>query len=146
MAATTPPGCAAPGNPAPNPEAVQEFRVITNNYAAEYGRYPAGVVDVVTKSGTNQFHGAAFEFFRNENLNAKRWAPPGVDVGEGSARSQPVRRRVRRTDRQGQDVLLRQLLRPAAGGDLLSEHRGRPDGARARGRLLAVGAEDRAIR
>jgi len=71
-------GLRGTGNPAPNPEAVQELRVITNNYAAEYGRYPAGVVDVVTKSGTNQYRGAAFEFFRNENLNAKRWAPPGT--------------------------------------------------------------------
>jgi len=71
-------GLRGTGNPAPNPEAVQELRVITNNYAAEYGRYPAGVVDVVTKSGTNQFHGAAFEFFRNEKLNARRWAPPGT--------------------------------------------------------------------
>lgn len=71
-------GLRGTGNPAPNPEAVQEFRVITNSYAAEYGRYQAGVVDVVTKSGTNQFHGAAFEYFRNEKLNAARWAPPGV--------------------------------------------------------------------
>ena len=71
-------GLRGTGNPAPNPEAVQEFRVITNNFAAEYGRYPAGVIDVVTKSGTNQFHGAAFEFFRDEALNAKRWAPPGA--------------------------------------------------------------------
>ena len=71
-------GLRGTGNPAPNPEAVQEFRVITNNFAAEYGRYPAGVIDVVTKSGTNQFHGAAFEFFRDEALNAKRWAPPGT--------------------------------------------------------------------
>jgi hypothetical protein len=70
-------GLRGTGNPAPNPEAVQEFRVITNNYAAEYGRYPAGVVDIVTKSGTNQLHGALFEFFRNETLNARRWAPPG---------------------------------------------------------------------
>jgi len=70
-------GLRGTGNPAPNPEAVQEFRVITNSYAAEYGRYPAGVVDVVTKSGTNQLHGAAFEFFRNEKLNSPRWAPPG---------------------------------------------------------------------
>jgi hypothetical protein len=75
-------GLRGTGNPAPNPEAVQEFRVITNNYAAEYGRYPAGVVDVVTKSGTNQFHGAVFEFFRNEKLNAKRWAPPGVTAAK----------------------------------------------------------------
>ena len=71
-------GLRGTGNPAPNPEAVQEFRVITNNFAAEFGRYPAGVIDVVTKSGTNQFHGAAFEFFRDEALNAKRWAPPGT--------------------------------------------------------------------
>jgi Carboxypeptidase regulatory-like domain len=71
-------GLRGTGNPAPNPEAIQEFRVITNNYAAEYGRYPAGIVDVVTKSGTNELHGAAFEFFRDESLNAKRWVPPGV--------------------------------------------------------------------
>ncbi len=70
-------GLRGTGNPAPNPEAVQEFRVITNSYSAEYGRYQAGVVDVVTKSGTNQFQGAVFEFFRNEKLNAKRWAPTG---------------------------------------------------------------------
>ena len=70
-------GLRGTGNPAPNPEAVQEFRVITSNFSAEYGRYPAGVVDVVTKSGTNQWRGAAFEFFRDESLNAKRWAPPG---------------------------------------------------------------------
>ena len=71
-------GLRGTGNPSPNPEAVQEFRVLTNGYSAEYGRYSAGVVDVVTKSGTNQFHGALFEFFRNESLNSERWAPPGV--------------------------------------------------------------------
>jgi len=71
-------GLRGTGNPAPNPEAIQELRVITSSYSAEYGRYPAGVVDVVTKSGTNQFRGAAFEFFRNEALNSKRWAPPGL--------------------------------------------------------------------
>lgn len=71
-------GLRGTGNPAPSPEAVQEFRVITNGYSAEYGRYAAGVVDVVTKSGTNEFRGAAFEFFRDESLNAARWAPPGT--------------------------------------------------------------------
>ncbi len=71
-------GLRGTGNPAPNPEAVQEFRVITNGYAAEYGRYQAGIVDVVTKSGTNRFHGAVYEYFRDESLNAERWAPPGV--------------------------------------------------------------------
>jgi carboxypeptidase family protein len=71
-------GLRGTGNPAPNPEAVQEFRVLTNGYSAEYGRYSAGVVDVVTKSGTNIVHGAAFDFFRNQKLNAPRWAPPGT--------------------------------------------------------------------
>src|SRR5437867_6930035 len=71
-------GLRGTGNPAPNPEAVQEFRVLTNGYSAEYGRYSAGVVDDVTKSGTNAFHGAGFEFFRNEKLNSPRWAPPGT--------------------------------------------------------------------
>src|SRR6185436_11137862 len=41
-------------------------------------RYQAGVVDVVTKSGTNQFHGAVYEYYRDESLNATRWAPPGT--------------------------------------------------------------------
>ncbi len=71
-------GLRGTGNPAPNPEAVQEFRVLTNGYSAEYGRYSAGVVDIVTKSGTNMFHGAAFDFIRNEKLNSPRWAPPGT--------------------------------------------------------------------
>ncbi len=71
-------GLRGTGNPAPNPEAVQEFRVLTNGYSAEYGRYSAGVVDIVTKSGTNIFHGAAFDFIRNEKLNSPRWAPPGT--------------------------------------------------------------------
>ncbi len=71
-------GLRGTGNPAPNPEAVQEFRVITNGSSAEYGRYPAGVIDVVTKSGTNQFRGALFEFFRDKELNAKRWTVPGT--------------------------------------------------------------------
>lgn len=61
------------GNPAPNPDAVQEFRVTTHNFDAEYGRFAGGVVNVVTKSGTNQFHGSLFEFLRNDKLNAMEW-------------------------------------------------------------------------
>ena len=120
-------GLRGTGNPAPNPEAVQEFRVITNSYSAEYGRYPAGVVDVVTKSGSNQIHGAAFEFFRNEKLNAKRWAPPGGTSARDPLDRNQYRRGGRWTASQGQDVLLRKLFGLAAGRDLLSEHRGRAD-------------------
>jgi hypothetical protein len=55
----------------PNPDAVEEFRILTNNYDAEYGRTSGGIVNQITKSGTNQLHGDAFEFFRNNVLNAR---------------------------------------------------------------------------
>ena len=55
-------------------DAVQEFQVNTNGYAAEIGRAGGGVINVITKSGTNQLHGTLFEFFRNEKLNANTWA------------------------------------------------------------------------
>ncbi len=51
-------------------DAVQEFSVLTNNYAAEYGRTSGGVVNAVTKSGANDFHGNVFEFLRNSALDA----------------------------------------------------------------------------
>ena len=55
----------------PSPDAIAEFRVLTNTFDAEYGRNSGAVVNVVTKSGTNDVHGNAYEFFRNQNLNAK---------------------------------------------------------------------------
>ena len=55
----------------PNPDAVGEFKILTNNYDAEYGRTSGGIVNQITKSGTNQFHGDAFEFLRNDKLNAR---------------------------------------------------------------------------
>jgi hypothetical protein len=55
----------------PNPDAVQEFKILTNNYDAEFGRSSGGIVNQVVKSGTNHWHGSAFEFFRNDVLNAR---------------------------------------------------------------------------
>lgn len=61
------------GNPVPNPDALQEFRVETNNYNAQYGRFSSGVITVLTRSGTNHFHGSLFEFVRNTAFNATPW-------------------------------------------------------------------------
>ena len=57
----------------PNPDAVEEFKILTNNYGAEYGRTSGGIVNQVIKSGTNAFHGGLFEFFRNDDLNARNY-------------------------------------------------------------------------
>ena len=57
----------------PNPDSIQEFRIQTSQYDAGYGRNPGANVNVVTKSGTNDFHGNAFEYFRNTVLNANDW-------------------------------------------------------------------------
>ena len=54
----------------PSPDAIQEFKVQTSTYDASYGRNPGANVNVLTKSGSNSFHGTLFEFFRNEDLNA----------------------------------------------------------------------------
>src|SRR5581483_3802877 len=54
----------------PSPDALAEFRVITSNFSAEYGRVGGGVVNAALRSGTNQFHGTLYEFLRNTDLNA----------------------------------------------------------------------------
>ena len=71
------------GNIVPNPDAVREFRVQTNSYSAEHGRFGGAVVDVITKSGTNRLTGSLFEFFRDDSMNAGRWT-----VGEGTLRQE----------------------------------------------------------
>jgi hypothetical protein len=67
-------------NPFPNPDAVQEFSLQTNNFSAENGGVVGGVVNVVTKSGTNELHGALWEFHRNEKLNAREFFSPTADA------------------------------------------------------------------
>jgi outer membrane receptor protein involved in Fe transport len=64
----------------PNPDTIGEFRILTNNYSAEYGRSNGGIVNVVTKSGTNEFHGTLYDYLRNKDLNANNFfnqATPG---------------------------------------------------------------------
>ena len=59
----------------PSVDAVQEFRVQSNGYSAEYGHSAGAVVNVTIKNGTNQFHGAGWEFFRNDDMDAHGWTP-----------------------------------------------------------------------
>ena len=60
----------------PSLEAVAEFKVQTSNYSAEYGASAGAVVTVVTRSGTNEFHGSGFEFLRNSALDARDYFQP----------------------------------------------------------------------
>jgi Carboxypeptidase regulatory-like domain len=64
----------------PNPDAVAEFKILTNNYTAEYGRTSGGIVNQVIKSGTNSVHGSAFEFFRNTSLDASDYFLQSVPI------------------------------------------------------------------
>jgi Carboxypeptidase regulatory-like domain len=65
--------------PFPFPDALQEFSVQTSNYSAQYGQNAGGVVNVVTKSGTNELHGDAFEYLRNREFNARNYFAKTVD-------------------------------------------------------------------
>ena len=98
------------GNPAPNPDALEEFRVETSAFGAQYGQFSAAVITVITKSGTNKFHGSLFEFNRNTDFNAYPWT-----AGQGAAASQialppqPIWRYHRWPHQARQGLLLLQL-------------------------------------
>ena len=61
----------------PNLDSIEEFRLITNSFDAEYGKFSGAVVNAITKSGTNGFHGDAFEFLRYDKLDAKNYFTQG---------------------------------------------------------------------
>ncbi len=60
----------------PNLDSIAEFRILSDNFDAEYGKYTGGQINVITKSGTNQFHGDVFEFLRNTDLDARNFFSP----------------------------------------------------------------------
>jgi len=68
----------------PSPDAIAEIRIDTNNYNAEYGNVAGGVVTAVTRSGTNDFHGSAFIFGRNDSLDANSWANNKSEAAKGN--------------------------------------------------------------
>lgn len=84
----------------PNVDAIAELQVVTNSNSAEYGKQPGGYFNVITKSGTNQFHGSAFYFFRDERLNANSWVrnrsglprAPNREKMAGGTLGGPIRR------------------------------------------------------
>ena len=71
----------------PSPDAIAEIRVETNNYSAEYGNVAGGVVSAITKSGTNEFHGSAFVFARDDSFDANSWANNRSQAREGRTSS-----------------------------------------------------------
>jgi hypothetical protein len=74
LGGTTPAFTAAGGtNGLVSVDAMQEFRIQTSTYAPEFGRSPGGQISIVTKSGTNQFHGSAFDYLRNDVFDARNW-------------------------------------------------------------------------
>jgi len=68
----------------PSADAVSEFRIQTNNNTAEYGRYTGGVMNMASRSGANEFHGSAYEYFRNKVLNATNFFANKTGAGKAS--------------------------------------------------------------
>ncbi len=103
-------------------EAIQEFNFITQRFKAEYGRSNGGVLNVVTKSGTNRWSGSFFELFRDKSMNAQTQTEKLSGVGQAGLSPKPVRRQLRRPDRQGQGALLRRGRADAEGSDAGGGH------------------------
>ena len=103
----------------PNLDSIAEFRVLTNNFDAEYGNYSGGIVNVVTKSGGNQVHGSGLRV--SAQHGSRR--PQLLFAGARLLPAKPVRRHRRRADPQEQDLLLRRL----SGNANRSGHRYRLD-------------------
>lgn len=97
--------------PFPFPDALQEFSVQTSNYSAAFGQNAGGVVNVLTKSGTNAFHGDAFEFLRNAVFNARAWNAPLTQTAANGA-TVP-------TKDMGRDQLKRNQFGGTVGGPII---------------------------
>ena len=86
----------------PNLDSIEEFRLITNSFDAEYGKFSGAIVNAITKSGTNGFHGDVFEFLRNDKLDATNYFAPG----KSELAPQSIRLRCRWAGLEKQDILV----------------------------------------
>ena len=105
--------------PLPFPDALQEFRVATSGLSADNGVHSGGSVNAVTKSGTNAFHGALFEFLRDKRFNATaafRAGGAGRQAARRRSEAPPGGGHARRSDRHRQAVLLWRAIRAPSCG------------------------------
>ena len=102
-------------------EAVQEFQIITNGYAAEYGRASGGVVNIITRSGSNDLHGSLFGYLRNRNFQAVN---PFSTVPDPAYTRVQAGAAIGGADQEGQDFLLLLLRRHLAAGNWILFDRG----------------------
>ena len=93
----------------PTVESIQEFKMQTNLFGAEQGRNSGATVNVITKSGSNAFHGSAFEFLRNDSARRPELLQRHEHQRKASFPAESIRREPRRPDRQEQAILLRRL-------------------------------------
>jgi hypothetical protein len=76
----------------PDPDAVDEFRIVNNSYNAEYGRNGGGIISVATRSGTSTFHGSAYDYLRNGDFNANSFFNNQMGAADRPSPPEPVRR------------------------------------------------------
>jgi hypothetical protein len=93
----------------PNVDAIAEFRVETSNSSSEFGNVTGATVNATLKSGTNDFHGNIFEFFRNDALDAQTWANNRPCADEAETSPEHLRWHARRPDQEEQAILFCRL-------------------------------------
>ena len=84
----------------PSVDSIQEFRVERNSFSAEFGQAQGAVVNLITKGGSNEFHGSFFEFFRNDSLNANNFFLNRAGQPRAQVEVQQLRRKLQRPDHQ----------------------------------------------
>ena len=95
----------------PSVDAIDEFKVVTSPYAAEYGWSPGAAIIVSTKSGTNRFRGTAYDFYRDDRMDTINYFAKAANQPKADQQAEPVRRQLRRAVDAQSRVLLRAITR-----------------------------------